>query len=242
VLSFAARVRTELPRIDAFLANAGMESHVYQEAEGIEMHLLVNVVSMFMSAIAILPKLRQTAQDYGVETTLTFCGSMYHIFGCDEEFDAGLPDDVNMFEALSTSDPRKTSIEWRYALSKLMVHQCFHELIAVLAKNDEYSGVVVNLINPGWCGTELSRAKPHPFMEKMCFAAMGWTPEKGSRMYIFALAAGRESHGRYLAESQVKIESQYVRSQRGRRIQNKMWRDLMVRLSNASPEVAGYIG
>jgi retinol dehydrogenase-12 len=241
VLSFAARVRTELPRLDAFLANAGMESHAYEEAEGIEMYLLVNVVSMFMSAIAILPKLRQTAQDHDVETTLTFCGSMYHIFGSDEEFDVGMAEDVDMFDTLSTEDPSKTNIEWRYALSKLMVHQCFHELIATLAKNDEHSSVVVNLINPGWCGTELSRVKPHPFMEKVSFAVMGWTAEKGSRMYIFALAAGRESHGKYLAESQVKIESRYVRSQRGRNIQSKMWRDLMARISQASPEVAGYI-
>jgi retinol dehydrogenase-12 len=234
-------VRTELPRLDAYIANAAMELQEYRTTEDLEMHLCVNVVSTFLSAIAILPKLRQTAQDHNIQTTLTFCGSMYHIFGPDSEFDAGLPDNVDMFDTLSNPDPAKTDMIWRYALSKLMVHQCFHELVGALAKRNDYSNVVVNLINPGWCGTELSRAKPHPSMERLSFALMGWTGEKGSRMYVYALAEGKKSHGKYLSECQEKIESQFVRSERGRRIQRKMWEDLMGRIQRISPEVAGYI-
>jgi retinol dehydrogenase-12 len=241
VLSFSNRVTTQLPRLDAFIANAGMELQEYRVAEDLEIHLTVNVVSTFLSAIAILPKLRETASIHQVDTTLTFCGSMYHIFGPDAEFDAGLPDDVDMFEMLSTPDADKTDIMWRYALSKLMVHQCFHELVATLARKPDYSNVIVNLINPGWCGTELSRAKPHPIGERVCFAAMGWTAEKGSRMYLYALGAGRESHGKYLSECQTKIESQFVRSKRGQRIQGKMWKDLRGRIERIAPEVAGIV-
>jgi retinol dehydrogenase-12 len=227
-----------LPRLDAFIANAGMELQEYRVAEELEIHLTVNVVSTFLSAIAVLPKLRETAKAHNVDTTLTFCGSMYHIFGPDAEFDAGLLDDVDMFEVLSTPDPGKTDIIWRYALSKLMVHQCFHELVGALSHNNDYGNVVVNLINPGWCGTELSRAKPHPMGERICFAAMGWTAEKGSRMYLYALAAGKESHGKYLSECQVKNESQFVRSERGQRINRKMWKDLLGRIEKIAPEVA----
>jgi retinol dehydrogenase-12 len=60
-------------------------------------------------------------------------------------------------------------------------------------------------------------------------------------MYMHALAAGPETHGKYLSESQVKIESQFVQSERGRRIQRKMWLDLMKRIDRISPEVAAYI-
>jgi retinol dehydrogenase-12 len=94
VLAFGARVRTQLPRIDAFIANTGMELQEFKIAEGLVMHLTVHVVSTFLSAINILPKLQQT--------------SMYHIFGPDEEFDAGLPEDVDMFEV--PSDPKRTDI------------------------------------------------------------------------------------------------------------------------------------
>jgi NAD(P)-dependent dehydrogenase (short-subunit alcohol dehydrogenase family) len=240
VLAFGERVRTQLPRLDAFIANAGMEVQEFQLAENLEIHLTVNVISTFLSAIAILPKLQKTAQDHNVKTSLTFCGSMYHIFGSDEEFDAGLLEDVDMFETLS--DPKKTDIIWRYALSKLMDHLCFHELVSCLSHSaTDYSQVVVNLVNPGWCGTELSRVKPHPIGERVAFALMGWTAEKGSRIYIHAMAAGKESHGKYMSECQFKPESQFVQSERGKRIQKKMWKDVMKRIERISPEVAGFI-
>jgi retinol dehydrogenase-12 len=218
-----------------------MELQEYRVAEDLEIHLTVNVISCFLSAIGILPKLQETAKTYDVQTTLTFCGSMYHIFGPDAEFDKGLPEDVDMFKSLSDSDPAKTDIIWRYALSKLMVHQCYHELVGALSKNRQWSSVVVNLVNPGWCGTELSRAKPSNIGERACFSMMGWTAEKGSRMYLYALAAGPESHGKYLSECQVKMESQFMGSERGRRIQAKIWKDLMRRITSISPEAAGFL-
>ncbi|KAH6625536.1 hypothetical protein C7974DRAFT_434591 [Boeremia exigua] len=241
VLAFNKRVDTELYRLDAFIANAGMEVQTFQVAENIEKHLTVNVVSCFMSAIACLPLLRKTSRDFDTHCTLTFCGSMYHIFGPDSEFDAAMTEDADMFDALS--DPTRTDIIWRYALSKLMVHQCFHELVAQVRNGVEHtdSRVVVNIVNPGWCGTELSRAKPSNLGEKFCFALMGWTAEKGSRIYLHALAGGQKSHGQYLSEGSPKIESQYVRSDRGRRIQVKMWKDLVSRMEKVAPEVAGLV-
>lgn len=240
VLAFSTRVRTQLPRLDAFIANAGMELQEYRVAEHLEMHLAVNVVSTFLSAIAILPKLNETSTTYGVQTTLTFCGSMYHIFGPDEEFNTGLALDTDLFDRLS--EPANTDIIWRYALSKLMDHLCFHGLVAALRDSRiDYSRVVVNLVNPGWCGTELSRAKTHPLGERVAFALMGWTAEKGSRAYLHALAAGEESHGVYLSGCRVKGESQFVRSERGERVKEKVWRDLMIRIEKVAPEVAGFI-
>lgn len=71
VLRFSERVNNELSRLDAFIANAGMEIQEYHEAEGLEIHLTVNVVSTFLSTIAALPKLRSTAKEHSTKTTLT---------------------------------------------------------------------------------------------------------------------------------------------------------------------------
>lgn len=241
VLYFGERVRTQLPRLDAFIANAGMEIQEYRKAEDLEIHLTVNVVSTFLCVLAVLPKLRETAAREGDATTVTICGSMYHIFGPDAEFNAGMGKDVDMFDALSSPDTEKTDIVWRYALSKLMVHQCFHGLVDALAKSAGGQGVAFHLVNPGWCGTELSRAKVAGVVEKVCFALMGWTAEKGSRMYVYAMAEGSKNSGKYLSECHPKIESRYVRSDRGREIQKKMWGDLMKRIEGISTEVAGFI-
>ena len=71
---------------------------------------------------------------------------------------------------------------------------------------------------------------------------MGWTAEKGSRAYVHAIVAGKESHGKYLSECQVKQESQFVRSERGRHIQEKVWKDLVSRFGKISPEIMSFIG
>ena len=239
VLAFGERVRTQIDRLDAFIANAAVELQEFKEAEGLELQLTVNVVSCFLCAIAILPKLRQTAEAHNIDTTLVLCGSMYHIMGPDKELD--IPDGADTFDTLS--DPKQTDIMWRYALTKLMVHHCCHELANCLSRSSvhDWSRVVVNMINPGWCETELSRSKPHPLGERVSFALLGWSAEKGSKAYIHAISAGRESHGRYLSECQLKAESGYIQSERGRRNERKIWKDLVRRIHDISPEVADFI-
>ncbi|KAJ4349511.1 uncharacterized protein N0V89_008127 [Didymosphaeria variabile] len=239
VLAFGVRVRTKLDRLDAFVANAGVEVQDCQYAEGLELQLTVNVVSCFLSAISVLPKLRSTAEAHNVDTTLTFCGSMYHIMGPDAELD--IPEGAETFATLS--DPKRTDFIWRYALTKLMVHHCYHKLAACLSNSSrqDWFRVIVNMINPGWCETELSRVKPHPFGERASFALIGWSAEKGSRAYIHAISAGRESHGRYLSECEFKQESGYVRSERGQRNEEKIWKDLLRKMNEISPEVVGFI-
>jgi hypothetical protein len=39
----------------------------------------------------------------------------------------------------------------------------------------------------------------------------------------------------------VKVESAFVRSERGQRIQGKMWRDLVKRLEGVAPDVVGIV-
>lgn len=47
-IAFGERVRTQLPRLDAFIANAGVETQELVLAESLEMTLTVTVVSTFM--------------------------------------------------------------------------------------------------------------------------------------------------------------------------------------------------
>jgi NAD(P)-dependent dehydrogenase (short-subunit alcohol dehydrogenase family) len=62
------------------------------------------------------------------------------------------------------------------------------------------TGVVVNLVCPGLCKTELSRNAPPTFRESL--AAMhektGRTAEEGSRTLLHGAVAGKDSHGGYL--------------------------------------------
>jgi NAD(P)-dependent dehydrogenase (short-subunit alcohol dehydrogenase family) len=87
----------------------------------------------------------------------------------------------------------------RYSLSKLAetfaVRHLARELIPV-----EKTGVIVNLICPGLCITDLARHAPPEFKEhlRQRQETAGRTADDGSRTLLHGVTAGAESHGKLL--------------------------------------------
>lgn len=79
VKAFAQRVQG-LDRLDAMLENAGVMVRSFQLAEGTEQTIKVNVISTFLLALLILPKLRETEQKHNVTTILEIVSSEVHHF------------------------------------------------------------------------------------------------------------------------------------------------------------------
>lgn len=232
VLAFAERARS-LPRLDGFVANAGLEPQEFTTFEDIELTILVNVVSTVLCGMAVLPVLRSTADKYGT-ATLQFVGSMQHFFG-DYGKLVNIPPTNDIIDYLS--DPtRNGQMSGRYALSKLLLHLAVHRLAPRAGP-----GVVVNIVNPGWCGTELSREKPMVGAQAFVFRRIGRTPEEGARTLIHGVVAGRESHDKYLSECVVKPESVWMRSQEAVTVADRLWTELERRYRKVSPEVVGFV-
>lgn len=80
VTQFADRVHRTLPRVDVLLENAGVAKYTYSVAEDDETSITVNVVSTFLLALLLLPKLRETAARYNVTPRLTITTSNVHFF------------------------------------------------------------------------------------------------------------------------------------------------------------------
>lgn len=59
-LDFANRVRTELPRVDVLVENAGINQKNWIASEGYELSVQVNVINTFLLALDLLPKLNET--------------------------------------------------------------------------------------------------------------------------------------------------------------------------------------
>ena len=96
--------------------------------------------------------------------------------------------------------------------------------------------VVINLINPGLCHSSLSRD----------FGGLSFTilklvlarsTEMGSRTLVHACVAGKESHGRYLSNCQVAEESEFVRSDEGKKAAERIWNQLNAKLEKVVPDV-----
>lgn len=68
----------------------------------------------------------------------------------------------------------------------------------------EKTGVIINLVCPGLCITNLARNAPADFTEKLRErqALYGRTAEDGSRTLLHGVVAGAESHGKLLHSCQ----------------------------------------
>ena len=74
------RKAENLKRLDAVVENAGIATRQYRLAEDNESTITVNVVSTFLLALMILPKLRETATKYNTTPHLTIVSSEVHFF------------------------------------------------------------------------------------------------------------------------------------------------------------------
>ena len=238
VIAFAKRARTTLGRLDVMVLNAGVHLNEFELAGSgagrIEKTLTVNVVSTFLLAKLILPKLQETAKVKGTTGHLVFVGSMIHLFAKTQQIEE-CPNG-KLFRTLS--DPAKADMvdmADRYYLSKLLLMfgvrdlAALHPLPAASSLEGRRSAggaVVINDVNPGWCKTELFRNEDLKLVVRFMLRIIGRTGEVGARTLVLASSAGRGSHGKYLSEGVVKPERNFVNSEAGREVQEKFAREL----------------
>lgn len=147
VKAFASRASKELDRVDVLCENAGIATSTKKTFEGHESTITVNVVSTFLLALLMLPKLQETARKFKKDPVLTIVSSEVHGW-------AKLPErkEAAVIAALDNSD----DLSERYQASKLL------EVLVInhIAPKLQDSGVVLNMLNPGLCHSELGRESP----------------------------------------------------------------------------------
>lgn len=103
VEKFANRVQG-LDRLDVVVENAGISVDSYRVAEDNESTITVNVVSTFLLALLVLPKLRESATKFDVQPHLIIVSSEVHEF-------TSLPEknSANIFETLNQKETARMS-------------------------------------------------------------------------------------------------------------------------------------
>ncbi|PWN19837.1 short-chain dehydrogenase/reductase [Microstroma glucosiphilum] len=233
VKAFAERT-SSLERLDVLLANAGMQTSGYSTAEGHERTITVNVISTFLLALLLLPKLKESAKRFKIEPRLTIVSSELHAWVNPASFPK-----TDIFPTL---DSEKLSLN-RYMVSKLMEVLIVRELAPSLSE----SPVILNVLNPGLCYSGLSYQEGDDGvilkLAKAAFfiIAAARTTEVGSRTLVASAAAGRESHGKYMYDGLVGDEhlGSWVRSDEGTLVGRRAWEELSEILEKVSPGVTG---
>lgn len=227
VLAFADRAK-KLPRIDVLLENAGIAAGSYSTAEGHERTITVNVISTFLLALLLVPKMKETSKKHNVQPRVAIVSSEVHGWCKFPEWK-----EPNTFDALDKDD--KKAMGERYPTSKLLEVLVIREIAPKL--NDV--GVIINMLNPGLCHSELSRDGPW-FLNVMKFF-LARTTEVGSRTLLAAASAGEDSHGKYMHDAVISEDelSPFVQSEDGKKAQQKVWKELRSILEKIQPGVTG---
>lgn len=234
VKAFAKRASDELDRIDVVIENAGIATGEFKLVEGHESTVTVNVVSTFLLALELVPKLKATAQKYNISPRLTIVSSEVHTYdGLAEQIVDAKENEI--FKSIS--DQSKAVMGKRYPLSKLL------EVLAVreIAPGLEGSGVTLNMLNPGLCHSSLSR-NIDGFRAVVFYvmkALIARTTEVGSRTLVAAAAEDEKSHGKYMHDGVIDDQSlsAFVRSDEGKKAAQRVWAELKTILENIEPGV-----
>ncbi|KAK5087177.1 hypothetical protein LTR05_004348 [Lithohypha guttulata] len=231
VKAFAKRCES-LDRIDAVIENAGIAAIDFKLVEGHESTVTVNVVSTFLLALLLLPKLKEVSRKFNITPRLTIVSSEVHGFsGIAEQ----IKDADSIFPMID--DPKKSDMSKRYPLSKLL------EVLVVreIAPKINSGQVTLNMLNPGLCHSSLTRDVSgfQLLTYTLMKAILARTTEVGSRTLVAAASVGEESHGRYMHDGMVNEGevSAFAKSDEGRKVGQKVWAELADILEKIEPGV-----
>ncbi|RYO84216.1 hypothetical protein DL764_009363 [Monosporascus ibericus] len=231
VEKFAARVGSDLDRVDIFHANAGLARTKFNMVEKDEEMITVNVVCTIFLFALVLPKLKESAVKYKTRPVFSITSSVVHEH-------TTLPQKTAPEGQLLATISDKTFAEkhWddQYPISKLL------EVFFVREFADEHPAppfpVTFNCINPGLCHSELGREVPG-WGFTIIKALLARSTEVGSRTLLHAGSAGVETHGQYLSDCEIGQPGPFVLSAEGKEAQGRIYKELLKKLEGINPGV-----
>jgi len=231
VQKFAARVDAELDRVDIFIANAGVATSTYSTAEDNETSITINVVSTFLLAALVMPKLKVSAAKFETRPTFTITTSEVH---GHTKFQQQWAPDGEIFATVNDKEAAEKNFMDQYPISKLL--EVFGVRAIAQAHPASVFPVTINCVNPGLCHSELARETP-TFGFWLIKLLLARSTEVGSRTLIHAGIQGGESHGQYLSDCEIAEPAPLVTSQKGKEAQDRVWAELLKKLEAIKPGV-----
>jgi NAD(P)-dependent dehydrogenase (short-subunit alcohol dehydrogenase family) len=244
VKAFATKAST-LPRLDILLENAGIATNKYELFEDHESTITVNVISTYLLALLLLPKLRETGQNFNNTPRPPYLS----IVSSEVHFLTSFPEkSAPPGSLLSTLDDKSSAnMIDRYNVSKLLEVFFTRELASrspspsssASGTSKGKGGVIINFLNPGLCHSELARNGGWGLW--LMKALLARTTEAGSRTLVHASAAGEETHGKYLNSCQVaEVAPLVVKDEKeGGKLQKRVWGEIVEVLERIQPGILG---
>ncbi|KAL2046859.1 hypothetical protein N7G274_000877 [Stereocaulon virgatum] len=230
VTRFVGRLKTEYPRIDIAVLNAGIYNMQYRTStQGWEETLQVNTLSTTLLAILLLPILQHTKQlDSSSTPHLVLVSSGRHAAISA----SSIPTPPAPILSSFNSPPIPTTpydASQQYQISKLLLMYTLKPLAFLATTSGGEAKVIVTSCCPGLCASDLSRGVPWYLIWAawLFFKIFGRTTEEGSRTLVSACSHGEEAQGGYWKDDELRRPGEMVTSKEGRRAGEQVWREVV---------------
>ncbi|KAJ7117481.1 hypothetical protein C8R44DRAFT_738381 [Mycena epipterygia] len=224
VKSFAERAKNTLTRLDGALVNAGIANPDRWEMtmDGWERTLQVNGIATGLLAVLLLPVLQATTKLPLPHPDASQMPPHLTITGSAGQFLARFPErrETNILQALN--DSSKWTTGDRYFVTKVFDLFLARE-ISTLPKSE---GVVVNVVDPGLCMSDIERDREHGAVVSYLFRTIAWPVSKGSINMVYALLSPTPP-GAYISSCEIRQPPAWTRSKDGLEIQKKVWDEMV---------------
>ncbi|TVY22945.1 Short chain dehydrogenase [Lachnellula hyalina] len=245
VKAFAARA-AKLEKLDTAIMNAGLATGKWKlSPEGWETHLQVNVLSTVLLSLLLLPTLVRTGKSSSpgagkLRPHLTIVGSDVHA-------DASLPErkEPNVLAAMNDEArwevSNRANPAERYAASKLLGMYGAFEVAKCVPMIGDEPAVVVDVVAPGFCKSELLSREQAPWMLVAVQSLTGRTVAEGAKTVVDAASRGVDAHGKYLDHQKFAKLGPLIASEEGQQTQVKVWREIFEVLKKSTPEISSIV-
>ncbi|KAF4963965.1 hypothetical protein FSARC_8067 [Fusarium sarcochroum] len=222
-----------LERLDVVVENAGVLRNTYEESEGTEISIKVNVIGTFLLALSLFPVLRKSYERIDRVSRLVITSSSVHYNAKFRE-----RHEPSIFDALKENN--ESYLNDRYNVSKLLEVMLVRSISAAMREGPHAAEpIILNTVHPGLCESELDKdveGLPR-YLLKLAKTLVARKTEVGARTLVHSAAAGEESHGQYMSECRVKEPSAFVRSKEGAETQARVHKELMLILESIQPGI-----
>ncbi|KAJ7739807.1 hypothetical protein B0H16DRAFT_1567884 [Mycena metata] len=237
VKRFAERANTSLKRLDGANLNAGISNWNWaMTTDGWEKMLQVNALSTGLLAVLLLPLLQATmklspphpdASQTPPHLTITGSAGMFIAKWVERS-------GANLLETLNSES--KSNIMDRYYTSKLFNLFLAREIVNL----PQAKGVIVNVVDPGLCNSEIARDLPLPLFAAWILASISWEPAKGALNLLFALRRPT-SPGAYITACAESPPPSWTGTKQGLHLQAKFWSEMVEVWKGVAPEVSSVL-
>ncbi|KAK0200185.1 hypothetical protein DFS33DRAFT_1359473 [Desarmillaria ectypa] len=239
VVAFADKAERELDRLDILIENAGIATQYYEQVEGWEKTIHTNNLGPGLLAIRMIPKMLETARKYSVNPRLVVVASDVHYW---TKIEKDVIASAGILAKLSDEEYcTKEVMEHRYYDSKLL-NVLFARALQLHVPSSP--AITVNSVNPGLCFSGLGSGASAEQAERMrkMREEFAFTTEEGSRQLVYSAVGSLDNEekvrGKYIHLSEVVEESDFVISEDGKIVQDKVWEEMLEILGRIDPKVS----